>query len=809
MFTRTKYLILFTLSLAIFAKDISTNNMVDLEDIPAEKNSIEVLGPEAKSSFDFQKGIKKVADFLENNPNIVQEYYSKLGIIDPLTGLRLDLFIFDYIDELSHLFVQNRFRNMEYDYKRIVGKKPLESFPNLYKWLSEKVESNKALKEEIEQIVPQLYSYDGKALPVERKFLKKGRFKRAKKVRRINFYNQIAFDPEGVNILRYLRDQEINDFFLTPGLTVSKFRHVSKRRIRSLIKSYQGAYQQTFINGFINKESPFVPVSVKERGMTKRSNIIIKANKDAPEIVKKELVPLFNAIYKRSDKYEIFNLIEDALNLKLPKAKFMEREFPVLTPNFLSENLKILKPLFKSKSWDVAIESGNDQVLLFLRKWMKSNRQDIESKLSEELKSTNSKWRKNRLPSRALALKMYGSLESAYPDSPWVKDGDIVFDENGRKIQLGAGRFKRAINGLGEQIKNIFSVRGILSVTSASVVMALTGNPFASSAVASLTYDMIYAKKYGYKFARYLRTNSIMNLTTSMIFAAGFQSGEVAKSVFLGGVSGAAQAYFSGRSVRNGFIIGGIFEGILTQLPIEVTKWVVPGENKMVENALLELAEEAVFSSIKGGIMAGVEDGNIIDGAIDGAIYGPLIEALPRILFFGPRYDAASLVTDQDIEEYNIRHNTQSTCRRFDTAGNCISWSYIMRDRYGDDFVIELKADDLKRYTYRRSGIVWMFMDGNINGFYFPVDGTISMKDEKFTNVETILHEAGHAKQHEVAGYFYFLASPILGAGDFLNGGTVSLSFWEEYIYLPMAMLPEKFGSQIIAIPVLKKNQGD
>ncbi len=765
-----------------------------------------------KGEFNFETGLKSVVDYISQNPDIMGEYDTKLGLVDPISGLRVDLFVYDYLDEVSFLFHKRRYQRYREEFKKVVNHQPVENFPKIYEFLLEKSEQDQNLKGKLKKIIPQLYGFDGKALPVEREFLKKGRFKRLAKIRRINAYNKVAFDPEAVNLQRFLRDQSFWKHYVTPGLTVSKFRKLKKSHLKNLIKAYRDAYQVAFLDGYLSKDTPDLEVSLKSKKMNGQSNIVLHANSEASEVTKKEVTPIFNEIYKSSSKYEIFGLIESSLGIELPRMRYQGRRFPVLTPGIIYTNLDDIKVLLRDFTWDFAIESGNDQILRILRKWMKENRDEIESriKLSKYYNGSNQlTWKDGELPKRDFTLAIYSDLEEKFPDSPWIKN-DSILDENGKRIRVSRNRILKTLRFLGGQFKELLSFRSLISMGAASALMVITGNPFVSSAAASLSYDLLYAKTYGYRLSKYLKRNSIQNLGTSLVLATGFQSGRLARSVVMGGISGGIQAFFTGTSIRNGIMIGGVFEGILSQLPPSVTKWIVPGENKGVENAFLEIAEEAFFSAIKGGTMTGIETGNIVDGIIDGALYGAFIQALPRILFYGSRYDAAGLISEEQIAEYNELHNSQSACRRYSSDGSfCTSWSYIMRDRYGDSLEVELKLDDLKRYTYRKGGIVWAFIKDRFAGFYMPLDGQISMHPDYVDRPSTILHEGMHVKQHEVAGYFYFLASPISGFGDYLNGGRVTPSFWEEYIMLPNAMLPSNFGGQILAIPVFKTNGSD
>lgn len=809
-------LFLFICSNLVYSQESGLDNSPTLKLTESEVESIinttevisEVDDNSGDSPFDFEQGLQSIANYIEENPSLMQGYDEKLGIIDPSNGLRLDLFIYDYIDELTHHFNKRKLRKYRDQFERKIGDRPIENFPKLYKFLKETAQTDEHLLDKLKEIVPQLYTFNGRALPVERKLLKSGQVKRLNKVRRINRYNKIAFDPEATNILRYLRDQEIHQGYHTPGLTVSKFRKLKRSRLKNLVGAFREGYHEAFDNGYLAKDLPVLNLKLKRRGDHKRSNLYLRKTSGAEDIVKKQVIPLFNEIHKRSDKYEIFNLIEVALGEELPKMGFYGRRFPVLTPGILYSNLEAIKVVLSRHTWEVAIDAGSDQVLQKLRKWMKENREAIEANIDVPVylaADSSFRWRKGKYPSRALTLEMFDDLQQAFPDSPWVK-GNTFYDENGERVILSSNKFRRMIISMGREIKDTFSIRGLLSIASASVVMALTGNPLASSAAGSLTYDMLYARKYGYRFARYMKNRALGNLATTVIFAAGFQSGKTARAIFLGGVSGLGQAALTGHSLRTGFIVGGIFDGVLAQLPPSVTKWVVPGEDKIVQNALLEVAEKAFFSGLKGGIMSYVDNQSIVDGIVNGALYGALVDAIPKMLFYGTRYAADELVTDAEIAEWNDLHNNRFGCRRTNQAGQCTSVSYVMRDRYGDDFEVNLVRDDLERYTYRKGGFYWVLNKGTTIGLYNPIDGQITMRPGYEGQKSTIIHEAGHAKQAEVAGYFYFISGVIPGISDFLHGETINKYLWEEYIYLEGVMLPDTYKQQLIAIPVLRQN---
>lgn len=713
------------------------------------------------SDFNLRKSFSDVALFIESNPGLDINNSLFGGIFDQLTQKRVDLTIIDFTHQVLKLLEDKNYDDLHRQLKSIVANDPIKNFPRFFRILDQ---NNKGrLGRKLRTIVPVLYDGNGVAIVDNLGILTKARFTNPKYKASLERYNKVMISPNRVALGKRLKEK----FFegINSPLTASHLETLSKKEFESLYNEVNWREHLRRVAELKHNDPHYYyefKMDIRD-GITYLESANPKPDSDV--ILTRSAVEIFNYIHRH-----------------------MFQERTDITPRLIQEDLESWEDVVQEHSWSRHISTGDDQVLLVLRDWMKKNRETILETLKKEEFDSDvladlSDWKKGRKPKRALTLDIYPSLVKNFPERDWEKH--YVLNDRGEKILIGENDLERVTRNVLGRLKRIFSIENIASAATATGVASLTGNAYASASATTLVHDFIVAKKYGYEVGEYLLENTPTNLASSLVFSSGFVAGRTADAIFTGAATGALQSFITGQDLRLGILVGGLSGGVLQQLPPEFSNWIVPGEDKNTLNIFSEVAQTAFFKGMNGAIVGYYEDGDWKKGLKKGALFGAGYAGY-KILVYGVRYDANAYISDEEIEEYNHLHNHEDG----DYTGEHLSRNTsVMSERYGQD--LEVTRDDIKRAQIRRDGLIQRGKGDSVlaSNYAGPFGNEISMGDNALDREETILHEVMHTRQAQLGRMQFLLGRTALPEG-----------FWEEYKNVGEATLPQGYYRTFIYV---------
>ncbi len=698
---------------------------------------------------------------LDTNKNIqyllkqnLSSYKTSQILLHPNRDSRLDLFALDIIEQAQNIISKHGDFFDKREFRQLIGSHPIKNFASIYAQIQKWGESK--FKKKFEQIIAQEYLSNSHAQLIPLAFHKKNRFTRFRRIRNLTKYNAIAQLPEGGNILRFINLQLSSS---NPFLTVESFAKLKPSKIKRLKEKYLSLYAQKlretdfyqavdfgyfqYFSYRINpkKSDPLRVRIYSEEGYNNHllGEIEVK--------IRNEVLPLFKNIQKSSDKNS-FILYLKKQHPEIPLTKTAIRgniqSFLLGPALILKYNTQVFQA-FRNYQLAKSLVLENDQTINKVRTWLKKNKKDFEAKTLQSFYG--------KKPTRTAVIALTPYLLRFYPGSPWYKDE--VFLNSHYQLRLNTTNFlARMAYSSSTFFKNTFSYQNILSAGAGIALTGITGNPFLGIIGYSLTYDSLYAARYNKKLVSELK-NSPRRILTGAVLTAGVVPGMFAHAVFIGGAAGSLQAFFSGRPIDLGVIVGGAYEGILVTLPLKFSNLNVNGLNKNAINGLIEIAQTSFHSSVKGFIIAGLDDGDVLKGTKEGAIFGATTAGI-KILLLGFRYNPRNLVTQEMIDEYiENEHNPVVSDRAYDGNG------------------IKLSKRAFDRVTWRKDSFLRLIT----NARSFETAGMSSIAAKDISDTETLIHESLHFAQEIKFGAANFYYQYLRSMWKF------GASIFEDYVF--------------------------
>ncbi len=680
----------------------------------------------------------------------------------------VDLILSDLIDQVDLYLSDAHLLKEKAKLDEVLGKRPLENF---LKW-KDKFESLlievPKLKEVKNKLVIQLYSGDGKAINFKLKIFNKKMISRFKRRARLKLYNDLANDPEGQSIFKYITVQAENGLaydgfqklFKASRPTVVKFLKITKAYDKSR-KNYYDLYvdwiknaEKTYQQNFSNLDGPGFDFEYKRQS---GKPLKIESNSDADKNFKIFTVQVYNTINALPYKIPLLKYVSlelfSKVGIELPLGEASGIKYYKLTPSFVNKYRDYLVPLIKEYTYINKLEVGDLKYLLHLRKWFKHNEKEIFQLAKEKNIVIGIKNRSLFLPRNFEIIQNFSALETLFPDHPWDKNLPVLYDKKGNPVYL-KGRMMRILLKTRDFLAKVGSIENVSNLTVGTGVFLLTGNPIIGNLAGIAVKNVVSKVKYDIPF-KDLYPQAIVDVGVTTILGAGFTSGRLAEQIILGGMAGAAQSMVTRRSVDKGAIIGAIESILLGLLPGNIAHPTIKGltTSATFQNALLELLETSAYGSAHGIVVALVENEDVAEGARDGVLYGLGFGTL-KIAIMGVRY--LPEISDEKMaleNKFQAEHGAGTTA--------------IDRQMIEDT-------------QFRRGGLVQSFFART-----FTLGNQILSDEESPRSSDLQAHEMSHRSQIRNFGVIGFNSRYVM---EFFKNGThgkeLGGNIYEHYRYL-------------------------
>ncbi|MBL7664307.1 MAG: hypothetical protein JNM93_04190 [Bacteriovoracaceae bacterium] len=655
------------------------------------------------------------------------------AIVENKSGMRLDLIVDDFIDQVTLVLQKNRYEKYQ-SILNIVKHNSVENFANFLKELEKTAAADKDFKKQLNRIDVIEYSLYGTAMAMKPKLLKNGRWDRLKDIQHIQKYNLLATLPEGRSVLEHFSNLIVEPF-ITKNFTATKFQKLNKSRVRRMLVDYNYEYLELLANQEVADRELYQTDGYFDYTLRPRKKKLIKISPDVDvEEIANKTVPLYNTIQKLSYKIPFLDFLNHQLQNKIPTGQIeYGTKVYLLTPSFTHHYRDEIFEALREFQFNKLISEEDDQMLQAMRHWVNKNQDLVESKIGYQFK--------RKIPTRTEIIENAEKISDAFTDRPWL-NGKTFFNKGNKEIRYGDSKNLRALHQSFQFFKTTFTPESLAGLAVGTASTIITANPYAGVIGYSLTYDSIHALRYGKKWSQQVVNNSPRRILLSSIMASSMVAGELQHAVTLGALSGATQSVLTGRPLALGIMVGGVVDGALVYLPKEFSQLVVKGMDKNLENGLIEILQTSAKTSFRGFIIAVLDDGDGIKGAKEGAVYG-VGESLFKILVLGFRYDPTDLVTEEDIQKYlEKEHNPVLTERAYN--GKPMEWN----------------KSDFNRFVFRKNAplkytkIYKVFHDPKIS---HEIAGNGSMAPGDEADVDTLIHESLHFAQEEKFGFLHFI----------------------------------------------------
>ncbi len=681
----------------------------------------------------------------------LEDIDSQNSALHPYTHKRLELLVDDLIDQVSDiLFKHHDLQNLN-RLKNILQEKPIENFESLYRFI-------KKLKtpypKEISLLVAQNYNSDFQAESISLSLLKKGRLSRLRRLRLIEKFNKIVRHPDGENLLCYLMKKKYLPSYLTKRLTVQKMKRIRLREIKKITLSYQSLFARNLLSLETKDSKKYQTQNLFEMRYNPRRPIGIslfpqystQPFKKERQKIRQQVIPLYRSIYRASNKNAFFLY----LIKRYPEVVVHKEEiFPGIQALFLTPTQIFIhteKVLQSYRDFQLAylLNQKNPAIIQRARLWLGKNK-DLFSQ-----KSTLSF--EGKLPTKDEVIRLTPALLKYFPDSPWFRE-DLFVTSQGNAKKLNTTGLGKIVFNTTQFLKRTFTYQTILSSLSSLLVSQLIG-PFGGVVTYSLVFDSLNSLHYGSQWINEIKKSPKRILMGSAL-AAGYLSGQLAHSLFVGGVSGGFQALMTGRPIDLGIITGGVYQALLLQLPVGFSHYTVKGMDQNFANALIEIAQTSFHSSVRGLVIAVLDNGDALKGIKEGVLYGAALAGV-KILILGFRYDPRDLVTQENLNQYaESTHNPA-----------------ISERAYSSELLV-MNKEHFDRVIWRKDSLYSKV----INNVSFEVAGNVSIQEStRFNSVDLLSHEAYHYAQELHFGALRFYLKYLKSVWKF------GASIYEDYI---------------------------
>jgi hypothetical protein len=362
----------------------------------------------AKFYLDNDQYIAHILRIHKTNPEMFKGIDRRDTVLYPVDHSRLDLMMSDLIDQVQIILEKNEDNVALAKIQAILSDKPLENFPSFYNQLEVLAKKHPDLK----KLFVQVYEKSGAAKQIKLRLHKKGRHQRLVRLRLTARYNQIAWLPEGPNLLRYLSSYR-SDRFLSKRLTLVKFKKWKKKEVKSLIKKYNKLY----FNKLIKLEDQHIrsnnyPFLFRYIRKVKRPNPFqIEALDHIPMKKVKNTKILFRTIQKLSNKIAFLSYLhEQKPELKLPILEFSSQVRTLaITPSVVHAYKDDVFEVLRDFTLQDKLTAQDDMVLNAARNWVAKNRELFH-------RDTGFNFVKKR-PTRSEIIKWIPVLLEKYPET--------------------------------------------------------------------------------------------------------------------------------------------------------------------------------------------------------------------------------------------------------------------------------------------------------------------------------------------------------------------------------------------------------
>ena len=630
--------------------------------------------------------------------------------------------------------------------------------------IEEETPRNKKLRRALDRVLVTRYDKNAQAEYFQIQWFHPGMVRRFEQRRHLNKYQDLLNDPEGFKILYYIHLERMAELsngknlnpFPTTKPTVTKFFEHNK----DFSKKYRQSYYTRYFSLLQKQEAQdralllkTEKVDFKFKFKAKRSRpISISAKGDSEKEFKNVSSQLFNTIHALPQKGALTNYIRAEMmnlyQLPLPVVQDGGIEHVLLTPSFIHLNRALLLPIIKEFTYMHKLANGDLEYLLVLRRWVRSNYEDIVARAEAANVPFTIPDRTVVLPRVSEVMENFGSLMRLYPDNPWDKKLPLIYDHAGKPVYL-TGKVMRAIFKVRDYLKGLVAIENISAMVVGGAVYALTGNPMLSGMAGAVVRNAVRGVKYDIPIKQVMPM-MVRDVAISAILGAGFSSGRLAEQIILGAMAGAAQSAFMQRRVDIGAIVGAVQNVLLGLLPRQIAHPTVAGlgADAAFKNALIELLETSIYRGIHGLVVSVITDEDALQGLGHGMIYG-LGEAGLKIAIYGFRY--VPNLNEQILEQENQFQNEHGV------------GTYNIDTQLMDDTI------------FRRDGLFQMFYQRSFN-----FGNQVLMDGQSVGDPDVESHELSHRMQNRQYGILGFNTRYVL---EFFKNGSNGIAAGQANVF--------------------------